>query len=255
MQISGRTFLVAGGASGLGEATARRLVSAGGAVVIADVSERGAALAGELGERARFQRMDVTREAEVAAAVSLAVSVFGGLHGAISCAGIVPGERVVGKFGPHTLATFERTLAVNLVGTFNVLRLAAAQMALQAPESTGERGVIINTSSIAAFDGQVGQAAYSASKGGVAAMTLPIAREIGRHGIRVVAIAPGVFKTPMTEGLPEIARKIVFSHKPPFPERPGQPEEFAQLVLSIVTNPMLNGTVIRLDGAIRMGAK
>lgn len=254
MQISGRTFLVAGGASGLGEATARRLVGAGGAVVIADVSERGASLAAELGERARFQRVDVTREDEVATAISLAVSAFGALHGAISCAGIVPGERVVSKSGPHTLATFERTIAVNLIGTFNVLRLAAAQMASQAPEPTGERGVVINTSSIAAEEGQIGQVAYAASKAGVNGLTLPAARELARHGIRVVAIAPGIFDTPMVQGLSEEIRASLGAQVP-FPSRLGQPEEYAALAAHIIENPMLNGAVIRLDGAIRMGAK
>lgn len=254
MQISGRTFLVAGGASGLGEATARRLVGAGGAVVIADVSDHGASLAAALGERARFQRVDVTREDEVATALSLAVSAFGGLHGAITCAGIVPGERVVGKSGPHTLATFERTIAVNLVGTFNVLRLAAAQMASQAPEPTGERGVVINTSSIAAEEGQIGQVAYAASKAGVNGLTLPAARELARHGIRVVAIAPGIFDTPMVQGLSEEIRASLGAQVP-FPSRLGQPAEYAALAAHIIENPMLNGSVIRLDGAIRMGAK
>ena len=254
MQISGRTFLVAGGASGLGEATARRLVGAGGAVVIADVSDHGASLAAELGERARFQRVDVTRQDEVATAISLAVSAFGGLHGAISCAGIVPGERLVGKSGPHTLATFERTIAVNLVGTFNVLRLAAAQMASQAPEPTGERGVVINTSSIAAEEGQIGQVAYAASKAGVNGLTLPAARELARHGIRVVAIAPGIFDTPMVQGLSEEIRASLGAQVP-FPSRLGQPAEYAALAAHIIENPMLNGSVIRLDGAIRMGAK
>lgn len=253
MQVSGRTFLVTGGASGLGEATARRLVGAGGAVLIADVSEHGASVAAELGERARFQRVDVTREDEVATAVSLAVSAFGGLHGAINCAGIVPGERVVGKSGPHTLSTFERAIAVNLVGTFNVLRLAAAQMASQAPDPTGERGVVINTSSIAAEEGQIGQVAYAASKAGVNGLTLPAARELSRHGIRVVAIAPGIFDTPMVKGLSDEIRASLGAQVP-FPARLGKPEEYAALATHIIENPMLNGTVIRLDGAIRMGA-
>lgn len=254
MQISGHTFLVAGGASGLGEATARRLASAGGAVVIADVNERGAGLAAALGERARFVRTDVTREADVAAAVAAAVAAFGSLQGAVSCAGIVPGERVVGKAGPHTLATFERTIAVNLVGTFNVLRLAAAQMAAQPPEASGERGVIINTSSIAADEGQIGQVAYAASKAGVNGLTLPAARELARHGIRVVAIAPGIFDTPMVQGLSDDLRASLGAQVP-FPSRLGKPEEYAELAAHIIENPMLNGNVIRLDGAIRMGAK
>lgn len=254
MQISGHTFLVAGGASGLGAASARLLAEAGGSVVIADVNDAGRALAASLGERARFHRTDVTREDDVAAAVALAASEFGALHGAINCAGIVPGERVAGKSGPHTLATFERTLAVNLVGTFNVLRLAAAQMARQEPLPTGERGVIVNTSSIAAEEGQIGQVAYAASKAGVNGMTLPAARELAKLGIRVVAIAPGIFDTPMVDGLSDEIRASLGAQVP-FPSRLGKPEEYALLARQVVENPMLNGCVIRIDGAIRMGAR
>lgn len=254
MQISGHTFLVAGGASGLGAASARLLAEAGGSVVIADVNDAGRALAASLGERARFHRTDVTREDDVAAAVALAASEFGALHGAINCAGVVPGERVAGKSGPHTLATFERTLAVNLVGTFNVLRLAAAQMARQEPLPTGERGVIVNTSSIAAEEGQIGQVAYAASKAGVNGMTLPAARELAKLGIRVVAIAPGIFDTPMVDGLSDEIRASLGAQVP-FPSRLGKPEEYALLARQVVENPMLNGCVIRIDGAIRMGAR
>jgi NAD(P)-dependent dehydrogenase (short-subunit alcohol dehydrogenase family) len=218
------------------------------------VDEAGRAVAASLGERARFRRADVSREDDVAAAVAQAVSAFGSLHGAVNCAGIVPGERVVGKSGPHTLATFERTLGVNLVGTFNVLRLAAAQMARQDPLSTGERGVIVNTSSIAAEEGQIGQVAYAASKAGVNGMTLPAARELAKLGIRVVAIAPGIFDTPMVQGLSDEIRASLGAQVP-FPSRLGKPEEYAQLARHAVENTMLNGCVLRIDGAIRMGAR
>ena len=255
MQIAGRTFLVTGGASGLGAATARRLAAAGGNVVICDVSvEHGMRLADELGARAVFAAADVTDETQVAEAVAAARGKFGALHGAVSCAGIAPGERILGKSGPHRLDTFRRAVEINFVGTFNVLRLAAQAMERNAPDAGGERGVIINTASIAAFDGQIGQAAYSASKAGVAGLTLPAARELARFGIRVMAIAPGIFDTPMVEAFsPELQQAL--AAQIPFPPRLGKPDEFAALVEHIIVNPMLNGEVIRLDGALRMPAK
>ena len=255
MQVTGHTFLVTGGASGLGAATARRLAAAGGNAVICDVdAEQGAKLATELGARAVFAAADVTDESQVAKAVAAAREKFGSLHGAVSCAGIAPGERVLGKSGPHRLDTFRRAVEINLVGTFNVLRLAAQAMESNAPDAEGERGVIINTASIAAFDGQVGQVAYSASKAGVAGLTLPAARELARFGIRVMTIAPGIFETPMVAAFtPELRQAL--GTQIPFPSRLGKPEEFAALVEHIIVNPMLNGEVIRLDGALRMSAK
>ncbi|MFL5804661.1 MAG: SDR family NAD(P)-dependent oxidoreductase [Roseiflexaceae bacterium] len=255
MEIHGRTFLVSGGGSGLGAATARMLAGAGANVLIADVNRAaGEALAAELGERARFAATDVTDEASVQAAVGAAVATFGGLHGAINCAGIATAERALGKNGPHPLGAFTKVIMVNLVGTFNVIRLAAAAMTQSEPAADGERGVIVNTASVAAFDGQIGQAAYSASKGGVVSMTLPIARELARFGIRVMTIAPGIFETPMLAGLPEAARQSL-GQQVPFPPRLGQPAEYAALVKHIIENQMLNGEVIRLDGAIRMAPK
>jgi NAD(P)-dependent dehydrogenase (short-subunit alcohol dehydrogenase family) len=255
MQLAGNTFLVTGGASGLGVATARSVVAGGGNAVIADLKDaEGNALAQELGKAVRFVRTDVTDEASGKAAVQTAVDSFGGLQCLVNCAGIVYGEKVVGKEGPHSLASFARTVNINLVGTFNMARLAAAAMSANAPGPDGERGVIVNTSSIAAFDGQIGQAAYSASKAGVAGMTLPMARELARNGIRVMTIAPGVFETPMVGQVPkEIAEAL--GKSVPFPQRLGRPDEFASLVLEIVRNVMLNGEVIRLDGAIRMAPK
>jgi NAD(P)-dependent dehydrogenase (short-subunit alcohol dehydrogenase family) len=255
MQIAGHTFLVAGGASGLGAATARRLATAGGNVAICDIgAEQGRALAAELGQRASFLVADVTDESQVAKAVAAARERFGALHGAVNCAGIAPGERVLGKSGPHRLDAFRRVVEINLVGTFNVLRLAAQAMQGNTPDAGGERGVIINTASIAAFDGQVGQAAYSASKAGVAGLTLPAARELARFGIRVMTIAPGIFETPMVAAFtPELRQAL--AAQIPFPPRLGRPDEFAALVEHIVVNPMLNGEVIRLDGAVRMSAK
>jgi len=255
MQIDGSVFIVTGGSSGLGAAVARMLVSQGGRVVIADVNPAGGeALAGELGQAARFVKTDVTDEASGQAAVARAIDAFGGLQGLVNCAGICPGEKVVGREGPHALASFSRAIQVNLIGSFNMLRLAAAAISTQPVNAEGERGVIINTASIAAFDGQIGQAAYAASKGGVVGMTLPIARELARFGIRVMTIAPGIFSTPMIEGMPQDVQdslgKLV-----PFPPRLGRPVEFAALCRSIVENPMLNGEVIRLDGAVRMAAK
>ncbi|MCU0490511.1 MAG: 3-hydroxyacyl-CoA dehydrogenase [Chloroflexaceae bacterium] len=255
MDIATGVFLISGGASGLGAATARSLVRRGGRVVLADVNaEVGERTAAELGENARFVRTDVTDEASVQAAVAAAVEHFGGLHGAINCAGIGPAERVVGKTGPHRLESFARVIQVNLIGSFNVIRLAAAQMQNNPPGDSGERGVIVNTASVAAFDGQIGQAAYSASKGGIVAMTLPIARELARVGIRVMTIAPGTFDTPLLAGLPDDVRQSL-GQQVPFPSRLGRPEEYGALVAHIVENQMLNGEVIRLDGAIRMAPK
>ena len=255
MELKGSVFLVTGGASGLGAATVRMVVGAGGRAVIADVNETaGAELARELGAHARFARCDVTDEASAAAAVRLAVDAFDGLHGLVNCAGIVHAERIVGKEGPHTLAGFERSIAINLVGTFNLIRLAAQVMAAAEPNAEGERGVIVNCASVAAFDGQIGQAAYAASKAAVVGMTLPVARELARSGIRVMTIAPGIFETPMMSSLtPEVQASL--GKMVPFPPRLGRPAEFAALVRAIVENPMLNGETIRLDGAIRMAPK
>ena len=222
---------------------------------MADLNDTvGAALCRELGNKARFAHTDVADAEQVQAAIAVATSQFGRLDGVVSCAGIIGAGRVVGKNGPHDLALFERVVRVNLIGTFNVLRLAAAAMTTNAPSADGERGVIINTSSVAAFEGQLGQAAYSASKGGVAALTLPAARELAKFGIRVVAIAPGVFETPMMAGMTEEVRESLVEQCV-FPPRLGRPEEFARLACQIIENPMLNGSVIRLDGALRMGAK
>jgi NAD(P)-dependent dehydrogenase (short-subunit alcohol dehydrogenase family) len=251
----GRTFLVTGGASGLGRATAEALADAGASVVILDLNERaGAALAAERGSRVRYVRADVASEPEVADAIRLAREAFGGLHGVVNAAGIAAAEKVLGKSGPHALDSFERTIRINLVGTFNVARLAAAAMAAQDPTESGERGVVVNTASIAAFEGQIGQAAYAASKGGIAALTLPLARELARSAIRVVAIAPGIFDTPLMAGLPEAARASL-GEQVPFPSRLGRPAEYASLVLHVIQNEMLNGEVIRLDGALRMAPR
>lgn len=255
MQLPGATFIVTGGGSGLGAACARLFVDAGANVLIADIDEpRGSALAAELGARARFARTDVTDEASVREALGVARERFGSLQGAINCAGIAIAERTIGKEGPHALASFQRVIAINLVGTFNVVRLAAEEMARGKPNGAGERGVIVNTASIAAYDGQIGQAAYAASKGGVAALTLPLARDLARHGIRVMTIAPGIFDTPMLAGLPEAARQSL-GQQVPFPPRLGRPGEFAALARHIVENELLNGEVIRLDGAIRMAPR
>ena len=255
MQAGGRTFLVTGGASGLGAATVRRLAAAGGKVVIADINaEQGARLAAELGSGASFVPTDVTDSAQVGKAVTAAREKFGALHGTISCAGIAPGERILGKGGPHSLDSFRRAVEINLIGTFNLLRLAAQAMERNAPDAEGERGVIINTASVAAFDGQIGQAAYSASKAGVAGLTLPAARELARFGIRVMTIAPGVFETPMVAAFPPELKQSLAAQVP-FPPRLGRPEEYAALVEHIILNTMLNGEVIRLDGALRMPPK
>jgi NAD(P)-dependent dehydrogenase (short-subunit alcohol dehydrogenase family) len=255
MKIDGKTFLVTGGASGLGEATVRCLHAAGGRVVILDLNtEAGTKLAAELGAAVRFARTDVTSEADVQQALAHARESFGDLHGAVNAAGIGTAEKVLGKNGPHPLELFERTVRINLVGTFNVIRLAAAAMAAGEPAETGERGVIVNTASVAAFDGQIGQAAYAASKGGIVALTLPVARELARSGIRVMTIAPGIFDTPLLAGLPEPAR-LSLGQQVPFPSRLGRPDEYAALVRHVVENEMLNGEVIRLDGALRMAPK
>lgn len=257
MQLQGNTFLITGGGSGLGAACVREFTGVGANVIIADVNaETGERLASEIGERARFVRTDVTSEESVQGAVNAARETFGALRGVINCAGIAIAERVLGKNGPHDLGAFAKVVQVNLIGTFNVIRLAGAAIAQQEPlpGESGERGVIVNTASVAAFDGQIGQAAYSASKGGVAAMTLPIAREFARSGIRVVTIAPGIFDTPMLAGLPEAARQSL-GQQVPFPSRLGHPSEYAALARHIAENEMLNGEVIRLDGAIRMAPK
>ena len=255
MQIRNQVFLVTGGASGLGAATARMLAGEGARVVVADLKEDdGRALVGDGGANLRFVRADVTDEASAKAAVAAAVDGFGGLHGLVNCAGIVHGEKVVGKDGPHALATFSRAVNINLVGSFNMTRLAAEAMAKADPNPEGERGVIVYTASVAAFDGQIGQAAYAASKAGLVGMTLPIARELARSGIRVMTIAPGIFHTPMMASLsPDVQQAL--GRMVPFPPRLGRPEEFASLVREIIGNPMLNGEVIRLDGAIRMAPK
>ena len=255
MLIRAKTFVVTGGGSGLGAAVARMLAGEGANVVIADVNaEAGSSIVGELGGSAAFIQTDVTQERDGQAAVDLALERFGHLHGLINCAGVAPGEKVIGRDGPHRLDSFARTVGINLIGTFNMIRLAAAAIARQEPGADGERGVIVNTASVAAFDGQVGQAAYAASKGGVAAMTLPIARELARSGIRVVSIAPGIFETPMMAGMPQEVQDSL-GRSVPFPTRLGKPVEFAALVRHICENVMLNGEVIRLDGALRMAPR
>jgi len=255
MELRVSTFIVTGGASGLGAATAAMIVAGGGRVVIADLNEdAGRALADTLGDASKFVRTDVTDEASGKAALAAALDAFGGVHGLVNCAGIVHGEKVLGKEGPHALASFTRAVNINLIGTFNLIRLAADAMTKNTPNTGGERGVIVNTASVAAFDGQIGQAAYSASKAAVVGMTLPIARELARFGIRVMTIAPGIFETPMMASLaPEVQDAL--GRMVPFPPRLGRPEEFASLVREIIGNPMLNGEVIRLDGAIRMAPK
>ncbi|MBK8051509.1 MAG: 3-hydroxyacyl-CoA dehydrogenase [Anaerolineales bacterium] len=255
MEIQNSTFVISGGGSGLGAATAELLVARGANVVLMDINaEMGEALARTLGERAQFVRTDVTNEADVQTAVATAVERFGALHGAVSCAGIATAERVLGKRGVHSLEVFNRVIQINLVGVFNVIRLAAEAIARNEPGESGERGVLINTASVAAFDGQIGQAAYAASKGGIVAMTLPIARDLAPLGIRVMTIAPGIFETPLLAGLPEAARASL-GQQVPFPSRLGRPAEYAALVAHIIENQMLNGDVIRLDGAIRMAPR
>src|SRR6267142_2894152 len=255
MQIAGSTTVITGGASGLGRATAERLHAGGGSVVLLDLARSsGKEVAAGLGDRALFAPADVTSPDEVGAALEAAMARFGGVQGLINCAGIGTAEKTFGKRGSADLTAFSRTIQVNLIGTFNCIRLAAAQMAKNAPNGEGERGVIINTASVAAFDGQIGQAAYSASKGGVVGMTLPIARDLAELGIRVMTIAPGLFETPMLKGLPKEAQESL-GKQVPFPSRLGRPAEYAQLVRSIVENEMLNAETIRLDGAIRMAPK
>jgi len=255
MNPKGRNFLVTGGASGLGAASARKIVAAGGKVLIADRNDReGIALAAELGPAARFALTDVTREDSAQAAIALAIQTLGPLHGLVNCAGIGGAEKILGKDGVHRLASFTQVLQVNLVGSFNMIRLAAAAMSSNEADEGGERGIIVNTASVAAFEGQIGQAAYSASKGGIVAMTLPIARELARHGIRVMTIAPGIMETPMLHSLPQEVQDSL-GLMVPFPARLGKPEEFAALVVQIVENPYLNAEVIRLDGGIRMAAR
>jgi NAD(P)-dependent dehydrogenase (short-subunit alcohol dehydrogenase family) len=255
MKIADHTFLVTGGGSGLGAACVRRFVAGGGRAVIADVQKAaGEALAAELGPKVRFVETDVTNRASAERAVETALKELGGLHGLVNCAGIALAERTVGKEGPHRLESFSRVINVNLIGTFNMIAVAATAMSKSEPNASGERGVIVNTASVAAFDGQIGQAAYSASKGGVVGMTLPIARDLSRSGIRVMTIAPGIFETPMLGQLSEEVRKSL-GQQIPFPSRLGRADEFAALAAHIVENEMLNGETIRLDGAIRMSPK
>jgi len=252
MEIKGKVFIVTGGASGLGEGTARMLADAGATVVVADLQdERGAAVAAEIG--GRFVRCDVSQEADGQRVVAEAVGA-GKLMGLVNCAGIGPAARTVGKQGAHALSLFSRVITVNLVGSFNMIRLAAEAMSKNEPEATGERGVLISTASVAAYDGQIGQAAYSASKGGIVGMTLPIARDLAKTGIRNMTIAPGIFGTPMLFSMPDEVQQALAASVP-FPSRLGTPADFAKLVHQIITNEMLNGEVIRLDGAIRLAPK
>jgi NAD(P)-dependent dehydrogenase (short-subunit alcohol dehydrogenase family) len=252
MEIKGKVFIVTGGASGLGEGTARMLVREGAQVVIADVQvDKGQALAQELG--AVFVKCDVTQEADAKAVVQAATTA-GKLFGLINCAGIGPAAKTVGKDGAHDLGLFAKVIGINLIGSFNMIRLAAEAMAKNTPEPTGERGVMISTASVAAYDGQIGQAAYAASKGGIVGMTLPVARDLARNGIRNMTIAPGIFGTPMLFGMPQEVQDALAASVP-FPSRLGTPADYAKLAQHIITNDMLNGEVIRLDGAIRMGPK
>jgi NAD(P)-dependent dehydrogenase (short-subunit alcohol dehydrogenase family) len=255
MQIKDKVFVVTGGGSGLGAAVARVLVAEGGKIVIADVNvAAGEAVAAELGASARFVATDVTSEEQGQAAVVRALDAFGHLNGLVNCAGVAPGEKILGREGPHHLASFAKAVNINLIGSFNMMRLAAAAIAKEEPGVDGERGVIINTASVAAYDGQIGQAAYAASKAGIVGLTLPAARELARHGIRVVTIAPGIFETPMMAGMPQEVQDSL-AKSVPFPSRLGRPAEYAALVKHICENTMLNGEVIRLDGALRMGAR
>ena len=254
MQIDNNTFLVSGGASGLGGAVSRMLAANGGRVVIADVqADKGEALARELGANARFVRCDVTDEQDAQAAVG-AAQALGTLRGLVNCAGVAIGEKTVGKEGPHALASFTRVIGINLIGTFNMIRVAADAMSKLEANADGERGVLVNTASVAAYDGQIGQAAYAASKGGVVGMTLPIARDLARQGIRCMTIAPGLFATPMLLGMPQEVQDAL-GKQPPFPSRLGTPDEYAALVKHVIENVMLNGETIRLDGAIRLPPK
>jgi NAD(P)-dependent dehydrogenase (short-subunit alcohol dehydrogenase family) len=252
MEIAGKVFIVTGAASGLGEGTARMLAANGAKVVLADMqAEKGEAVAKDIG--GVFVKCDVSSETDGLAVVQ-AATALGKLMGLVNCAGIAPAEKTVGKNGPHALATYTKTIMVNLVGTFNMIRLAADAMSKNEPEATGERGVLISTASVAAYDGQIGQAAYSASKGGVVGMTLPIARDLARNGIRNMTIAPGIFGTPMLFGMPQEVQDALAAGVP-FPSRLGTPQDYAKLVKHIVENDMLNGEVIRLDGAIRLAPR
>lgn len=254
MQIENSVFVVTGGGSGLGAATARMLIERGASVVLADVNpEAGNATAAELGAQAAFVATDVTDEASARAAFERAAA-FGQLRGLVNCAGVAPAEKVVGREGPHRLESFARTVSINLIGTFNMVRLAAEAMSKGEPDAGGERGVIVNTASVAAFDGQIGQAGYASSKAGVVGLTLPLARELARSGIRVMTVAPGIMETPMLMGMPQEVQDSL-GKMVPFPSRLGKPSEFAALVGHIIENPYLNGEVIRFDGAIRMAAK
>ncbi|MCF0074557.1 3-hydroxyacyl-CoA dehydrogenase [Dyadobacter sp. CY261] len=259
MHLQTSTALITGGASGLGEATARLFASQGAKVVVLDLNEAaGQALENEFSDELKFIKTDVTSESEVQNAIDIALQTFGSIQILINCAGIAPARKIIGKadgiYGPHSFELFEKTIRINLIGTFNVMRLAAFAMEKNEPNEEGERGVIINTASVAAYDGQMGQVAYAASKGGIVSMTLPVARDLAKSGIRVMAIAPGLFETPLLMGLPEDAR-ISLGQQIPFPSRLGKPSEYALLAKSIIENPMLNGEVIRLDGAIRMAPK
>ncbi|GGM00949.1 SDR family NAD(P)-dependent oxidoreductase [Pseudomonas asuensis] len=255
MDIENKTFVVTGAGSGLGAATAAMLVEAGANVMLVDMHAPSVeAKADELGPQVRCAITEVTDEAQARAAITATLAAFGTVHGLVNCAGVVGGEKILGKSGVHGLDSFGRIIGINLIGSFNMLRLAAEAMSQGEAEAGGERGVIINTASIAAFDGQIGQVAYAASKGGVASMTLPAARELARYGIRVMTIAPGIFETPMMAGMTEAVRESLAAGVP-FPPRLGKPEEYAALVKHIIENSMLNGEVIRLDGALRMAAK
>ncbi|MCF2491870.1 3-hydroxyacyl-CoA dehydrogenase [Dyadobacter chenhuakuii] len=259
MQLANATALITGGASGLGEATARLFAASGANVVILDLNvAAGEKLQAEFSDKMRFIKADVSSESDVQKAVDLTLETFGFISIVVNCAGIAPARKIVGKadgiYGPHSFHLFEKTIKTNLIGTFNVMRLAAFAMEKNVPNEEGERGVIINTASVAAYDGQMGQVAYAASKGGIVSMTLPVARDLAKSGIRVMAIAPGLFETPLMLGLPEEAR-VSLGQQIPFPSRLGRPSEYALLAKSIVENPMLNGEVIRLDGAIRMSPK
>ena len=255
MQIENKVFIVTGGASGLGAATAEMLVKAGAKVMLVDMNaEAVAAQARALGAQTSSVVADISQSEAAQAAVDATVTQFGGVNGLINCAGIVRGEKILGKNGPHALESFSQVINVNLIGSFNMLRLAAAAMAQAPADAEGERGVIINTASVAAFDGQIGQAAYAASKGAIASLTLPAARELARYGVRVMTVAPGIFETPMMAGMtPEVRESLAAGV--PFPPRLGKPAEYASLVRHIIENSMLNGEVIRLDGALRMAAK
>lgn len=255
MKIKDRVFLVTGAGSGLGAAVTRMFANEGASVLAVDVNAAtGEKVAADIGGKVRFQRADVTSESDGIATVEFARNAFGHIHGLVNCAGVAPGEKVIGRDKPHSLESFARTVAINLIGTFNMLRLVADVMVKGEPDADGERGVIVNTASIAAFDGQIGQAAYAASKGGVVALTLPVARELARYAVRVATIAPGIFETPMMVAMPQEVRDALGASVP-FPSRLGRPEEYAALVKHICENTMLNGEVIRLDGALRMAPR